>query len=176
MCQNCHNELDDDEWESDYLSDASEGEAVAPKENGKSSKSLPVPAGVNSNECPALPSYRPKGYPHIVGIDGFREDTNISNLTFADGIATFLWSWNKEQFEKFFDMSNYHFDIHYSAPDGLIKDMVITRMGHSISVGAAPRDNISTLTTFRLATGSRSSIWRGIRSLCTPLRRTAGGL
>lgn len=86
------------------------------------------------DDCPTLPPSRPPGFPHIVDARGFSESTDITNLRFGDGIATFLWNWDKDQFHRFFDLNKPKFEIHYGAPDAMIKDMIISRIGKTVIV------------------------------------------
>lgn len=79
-----------------------------------------------SDACPSLPATRGKGYPHYVNTSTFSEETDISNLTFADGIATFLWNWDRTRFTRFFDMTKPNFEISRDAPDGMISCMIIS--------------------------------------------------
>ncbi|UJO18707.1 uncharacterized protein CLAFUR5_07217 [Fulvia fulva] len=88
-----------------------------------------------SNESPALPANRGIGFPHIVMTNDFDEESDTSEVSFADGIATFLWNWDRVQFYKFFDMTKDKFEIHYDAPQGPIKDMIIWRNGDSVMAG-----------------------------------------
>lgn len=89
-----------------------------------------------SKECPTLPAERPIGFPHVIAnAQGFHEDTDSTHLTFADGIATFLWLWNQDQFHRFFDLSEDKFEIAYNAPNQPIKCLVISRTGNMVIVG-----------------------------------------
>jgi hypothetical protein len=90
------------------------------------------------DDCPFLPTSRPPGFPHVIDARTFSESTDIINLRFADGIATFLWNWDKDQFHRFFDLGKTNkFEIHYDAPDDMIKDMIISRMGSTVVVSFA---------------------------------------
>lgn len=92
-----------------------------------------------SSECPALPVDRPRGYPHVVDFRDFDEETDDTTLHFADGVATFLWLWNKDSFRRFFDLEKDTFEIHYRAPNSYtIKDMIISRRSRWVTVSSVP--------------------------------------
>lgn len=93
-----------------------------------------LPGQLRYTRAPGLPVNRPSGYPHVVDTRNFDEDTNVDCLTLGDGIATFLWNWNCNEFHNFFNFSQEKFEIWYQAPNGVIKDMVITRSGRNVTV------------------------------------------
>lgn len=78
----------------------------------------------------SLPADRPEGFPHIIkstSSTNIHEVTSTNNLTIADGVATFLWDWDRIEFYRFFDLSISKFEVHYNAPDRVIKRVIITR-------------------------------------------------
>ena len=124
------------EAEADWSSDASL--SSFDEEDAEDDWDEPAPHPLRfSNDCPALPADRGIGFPHIVIPNDFDEESDTSSLTFADGVATFLWNWDRVQFYKFFDMTKDKFEIHYDAPQALIKDMLITRQGRTVMVSVA---------------------------------------
>jgi hypothetical protein len=77
----------------------------------------------------------PKGFPHIVDASDFDDETDTNEMTFADGIAINLpLELGPYPFAKFFDLSQDRFELHYVAPDDLIKDMIIAQTGRSVIV------------------------------------------
>ena len=89
---------------------------------------------VYSNACPALPTNRPPGYPHLIDASGFCEETDKTDLRCADGVATLLWIWNRQQFNAFFDHAKDKVEIWRMAPSEPIKDMAVTRSGRKAMV------------------------------------------
>lgn len=66
-----------------------------------------------SDNCPTLPSDRGDGFPHIVDLSRYDCDGPVeNNLSCADGVATFLWNWDKKQFDCFFDLKEEDFEVH----------------------------------------------------------------
>ncbi|KAF7198552.1 hypothetical protein HII31_00291 [Pseudocercospora fuligena] len=94
-----------------------------------------LPGQLYYTHVPGLPINRPIGYPHVIDTTTFDEDTGIDSLTLGDGISTFLWLWNRNEFHNFFNLSHPKFEIWYRAPDGVIKDMAILRSGRNVMVG-----------------------------------------
>ena len=131
-----------------------------------------------SNECPSLPTNQAIGCPHVVNTSGFDEETDMHNLRFANGIATFLWKWDREQFNKFFDMSEERFEVHYEA-QSLIKDMLLTRMGNMVMVSrfstSCARTQQLSIRRPVLESKTDTERWSGIRESYTSLKIVANG-
>lgn len=88
-----------------------------------------------AEDCPSLPADRPDGFPHIIKLQSDFEMTETDFLTCADGVATFLWHWNKDEFHHFFDLTEAKFELEYHAPGSAIKKMVIKRNKKRVMVG-----------------------------------------
>ena len=84
--------------------------------------------------CRDLPTNRPLGYPHIIVSQGFNEQTDKTDLRFADGVATLLWKWNAEQFNAFFDLSKPRFEMLRKNGPGMIKYTMIARLDNVVIV------------------------------------------
>lgn len=90
-----------------------------------------------SSDCPSLPADRPSRYPRIVDLTSFNKTTDEvdkTGLAGADGVATFLWNWDRTQFDRFFDLTRKQFDLHYQGPKGSVESMVISRNDRTVIV------------------------------------------
>lgn len=151
------------------------------------------PPLVYMTDCPSLPATRPPGFPHIIDLhrDRFHTDeTNCADLTCADGIATFLWKWDKEQFHRFFDLLAVpEFEIHYEVPGEVqyrTNDTVISRTNRTVTVSAISFLFLQASLEFSVANmcsrsagawvmdedlikrSSLKSKWTRVGSLCSP--------
>ncbi|CZT19137.1 uncharacterized protein RCC_04983 [Ramularia collo-cygni] len=87
------------------------------------------------DDCPSLPADRPIGFPHIIDLDHYElDDPGYFSPTCADGVATFLYNWNREQFRRFFDLTEESFELRYDAPEGCVNKMCITRKKNVVTV------------------------------------------
>ncbi|KXT12036.1 hypothetical protein AC579_4680 [Pseudocercospora musae] len=102
-----------------------------------------LPGQLYYTHVPGLPVNRPIGYPHVVDTTSFDEDTGIDSLTLGDGISTFLWLWNRNEFHNFFNLSHPKFEIWYRSPNGVIRDMAILRSDRNVMVGLRRRSKTS---------------------------------
>jgi len=102
---------------------------------------------IYSDVCPSLfPTHKPAGYPHIIDVSDFDEETDQSQLRAVDGVATLLWKWKPEEAKKFFDLGRkkYEFSVEDTRPvngggenNGIVirmDDILIGRSGNYVMV------------------------------------------
>ena len=123
-----HENADEDEWEGKIDSDPNEESDLDELEEEDEDEDEEYLKPLRySGEYPSLPANRPAGYPRIIDLRGFDEEVDKSDLRCADGVATLLWKWKPDEFQKFFDLSNSSYELSRVAPGDMIQDMIMAR-------------------------------------------------
>ncbi|OBZ75639.1 hypothetical protein A0H81_04822 [Grifola frondosa] len=86
-----------------------------------------------SDACTELPASRPVGFPHIINVQGFDEETDKKDLRAADGIATLLYNWKPEALRALLDLNRPRFEFKHKGSYYLT--MIIARHGMVVSFG-----------------------------------------
>ncbi|OCL13071.1 hypothetical protein AOQ84DRAFT_372506 [Glonium stellatum] len=84
------------------------------------------------SDCERLPEGAPINHMHLLDLSNFDEETDISNLRIADGIATMLYNWNPEALEAFLDPKNKSFELCSRKIISAFIDFVILRKGNAV--------------------------------------------
>ncbi len=124
-----------------------------------------------------------RGYPRVVDLESFTNDSNKQSFTMADIVATILWNYEPQSLRAFLDIENNpSFSFIRKEGDKKKRDFAIERKQEPFGTKAIVRRFYCFLRMLRLTKSSRSAtilgaqVFSGTSTTSTPLERVDVGI